>query len=872
MLKKIMVLCCAAFLAMGASAHAGETAAQITPEQELLIALDIMSLNSYGEIDNEKEVTRAEFADVCGKLLGINPSITANKAYFSDVMPGDWYAHTVNTLAELGIVSQPENGLFEPERAITFNEAIKMITCIMGYGDYAESAGGYPNGYISAASQQGILDGVGDMSGSLTEGAMSRLVYNALHASVMKKELGGMGADYVIDDNETLMSYYLDVYEDDGTVESVFGMSLTDAEAPEDRVIIDGTEYYIGDVGGMTDRLGYRIKFYYRLGADDTRTLVYAEPLRTSELLIRSEDIENFGGLGGALEYIDGTRHRNAAIASDASVIRNGAVVKSGVDEAFDITNGELRLIDGDGDGTYETAVIYDYETVVVNMFNPDKGIISDAMDPRLMIDISECRYVSVFSETGDKLDVSAITTGTVVDIAYSKDHAFIYVNSGNFEGTIESIDTASREITVNGTAYKYLQKAYDRYQIKASYTGVFKTNKFGEVAYFEYSGGGSLPGYVLNSAYVDELREQLMLKVLTSAGTVEWINLNENASKDGEKIGANLDSLASLKEKVILYTINSDGEITQIDSSARGANEDETSLSLEMPLNDGGYRWTAGTRMFGKNIICSPDAIVFKVPPATSQFRDDDSYSVVTLSSLTSNRMLKTEAYKYGSTSYCGIVVYYDTKYTNKTSDELIFVTQVNIGVNEEQEDVYYIKGYQKGSLITLEANRPRDVLPKPGDCIRVARDNNGQVGLIEIHYDIERNGSGMCDPEAYWYWAPVDGEPYDAINKYWNGTFSDIQADFRLGFGYPVQIDGDILKWSFHEDSDSVDELAAIDSSVPIIVYEAADDAFYEGTLDDVKTQEVYGGDCSIIIVNYHWGEPTALFVINNRDAVYG
>ncbi len=877
MLKKILSLCCAAIIALGAASasYAAETeadpAVQITPQQELLIALDLISLNSYGEIDSESEVTRAEFADICGKLLGINPTASETKAYFNDVMPDKWYAHTVNMLAQMGVISQPENKLFEPERAITCHEAIKMLVCLMGYGDYAESTGGYPGGYISAAMANNLLDNVGDIGGTLTEGAMSNLVYNALHANVMKVDYAGSEPQLSIDKNETLMSYCMNIYEDRGTVETVFGMSLTDKTVPEDRVIIDGAEYYTGDVEGVTDLLGSEIRFYYREDDYDIRTLVYVEDTGTSRLTIRSDDIEEFGGLGGVITYYDGERSKTAKIASDASVIRNGETISTGVDEAFNIVNGELTLIDGDKNGTYETAVIYDYETVVVNSFDIEKGVIGDAIDRRLMIDISECTYVSVYSETGDKLDISSITIGSVVDVAYSADHAFIYVNSGNFEGTIEGVDYGSEEIIVNGTRYEYLPKAYDRYMMRSGYTGVFKTNHYGQVSYFELTGSNTFPGYVIKASYTDELQETCMLKMLTAAGEVEWIETDTDFVKDGEHVSG-LDSLIQLQDKVVLYNVNSEGVIVSIDSPARTANEEDTTLTTTLPVKDGGYRWTSSTRMFGKNVICSPDMIIFKVPPATSTFRDDDSYSVVTSSSLVSNKMCNVAAYSYGGTSYSNVLVLYETKYVNRTSDPLILVTQVNEGVNEQLDEVYYIKGYQNGSPITIEANRPRDVIPKPGDCIRVARDTSGKAGLIEIHYDIERDGSGWCDTEAYWYWPPVNGEPYDAINNYWNGTFTDLQADYRMGFGYPVMTDGEILKWSFDKDGDAVDELTIIDSGVPIIVYDADDDMFCEGSLSDIKTKEIYGGDCSTIIVNFHWGEPTELFVINDRNLVYG
>lgn len=505
MLKKLALLCCAMLITFGAGINIyAEETASITKEQELLVAFDIIALNSYGEIDNAQEVTRAEFADICGKLLNINPSITADKAYFTDVTPDKWYAYTINVLAEQGIIAQSENRLFEPDRTITLNEAVKMLTCIMGYGDYAANNGGYPNGYISVAASQNILDGVSDKSGKLTKEMMSKLVYNALHANVMKKNFDGYKTSYVIDENETLMSYYMNLYDDKGIVETVYGMSIKDTDVSDDQIIIDGINYYIGEIENAADYLGYKLKFYYREEDDNSRTLVYIEPFKMAEFMIKSEDIEKFDGLGDKLTYFEGDRRKTVKIASDATVIRNGAIVKENIDEAFNIKNGEMKLVDGDNNGSYETIIIYDYETLVVNTFNQEKGLLTDAIDNQLIIDISNCDYISVFSENGEQLGLSAITKNSVVDIAYSDSHAFIYVNSNNFEGKISGINDKEKEMTVDGVSYKYLQKAFDRYLMKVSYTGLFKTNRFGEIAYFELKGSNSLPGYVLNAAYVN--------------------------------------------------------------------------------------------------------------------------------------------------------------------------------------------------------------------------------------------------------------------------------------------------------------------------------------------------------------------------------
>ena len=196
-----------------------------------------------------------------------------------------------------------------------------------------------------------------------------------------------------------------------------------------------------------------------------------------------------------------------------------------------------------------------------------------------------------------------------------------------------------------------------------------------------------------------------------------------------------------------------------------------------------------------------------------------------------------------------------------------MIFVENVDRAVNSQGDEIYMIEGWQNGSKVNVELEYPHDVVPTRGDCIRVGVDKNNIAGVVEIHYDFERNGTGYSDEEADWHWDNVAGEPYDAINNYWNGTFNDLQGDFRLGFGYAVGVEGTLVKWSFNKDSDNVGEMIPVGADVPVIVYDVAADKFREGSVGDIMTMESYGSNCSTLIINFSWGDPTEVFVINNR-----
>lgn len=837
---------------------------EITAEQELLIALGIVSLNSYGTIDQEKEVTRAEFASVCGKILNISPSLTASRTYFTDVTPESWFAYTVNTLAELGTISQPENRLFEPERAVTVAEAVKMLVNLMGYGAYAEERGGYPNGYLAVAYEENLLSG-GNGGDALTNRAMADLVYRALHAAVMETEYRSGGNRYYRDEDKTLLSVYQGTYITDGVVEAVYGMSLVDQEVPEGKVLVGGTEYAEGSLA-VRDYLGYRVEVYYTADDADNRALRYMSPIRSEELVILSDDLISCTGLGGQITYGAGDKIKKASIDAAAVVIRNGSVVKAGLEDAFRVQNGEIRLVDSTADGVYETVIIYDFQTIVVNTFNAETGILVDTIDPKTVIDISPLKYVSVFSDSGAPVGLSAITKKSVIDLALSEDHAIIYVNSANFEGTVEGVTDDAFEI--GGTAYRYYEPALASYPIRLGDSGTFKTNRYGKIAFFKSGSTSNDPGFLMDVAKRTVIGETVFLKMLASDGSIAELEVAEKLELDGVKLELEkFRALESLKNTVVMYRTNAEGKVVYIDSTERGSGEEEDSLVKDMSLNTDGHRWNSTTRMFDRTVLCNADAVIFRVPSVDSAQREDDAYSVVAMSSLENNRLHQAEAYRMGDTPYCHVVVLYATKYIQSYGEGLIFVEKVTRGIDSQGEDIYIIRGYQNGTSVTLEMEYPHEIVPSRGDCIRVGRDQDGKVGLIEIHYDFERDGSGAVDEDAYWYWPPVDGQPYDAINNYWNGTFNDLQAQFRLGFGYPVEIDGDVVKWSFSKDSTAIGEVAQVTSATPVVVYDVESDQFLKGSIDDVMAMNTYGENCSTLIASFRWGTITALYLINNR-----
>ena len=85
----------------------------------------IINGKGNGMFDPEAGMTRAEFAAITVRALGLEPGTTDA---FSDVQADVWYAPWIGTATRYGIVNGVGGGKFSPETAITWQEAAVMVS------------------------------------------------------------------------------------------------------------------------------------------------------------------------------------------------------------------------------------------------------------------------------------------------------------------------------------------------------------------------------------------------------------------------------------------------------------------------------------------------------------------------------------------------------------------------------------------------------------------------------------------------------------------------------------------------------------------------------------------------------------------------
>ncbi|MFS0726363.1 S-layer homology domain-containing protein [Paenibacillus sp. 1P07SE] len=97
---------------------------------ELLASKLVVKGRSDDRFEPEHEITRAEFASLLVRAMGLSED---NTARFSDVQSTDWFAGAVNAAAKAGFVDGLEDGTFGPGVNITREQMAVMIIRAMSF-------------------------------------------------------------------------------------------------------------------------------------------------------------------------------------------------------------------------------------------------------------------------------------------------------------------------------------------------------------------------------------------------------------------------------------------------------------------------------------------------------------------------------------------------------------------------------------------------------------------------------------------------------------------------------------------------------------------------------------------------------------------
>ncbi|GEM_PF-316011 len=451
-------------------------------------------INGYddGTFGPKKDITRAEFTKIVVYVLGYD-ELQTTIDQFEDLSLSHWANTYVKTAYDLGIINGYDDFTFGPDDPVTYEQALKMVVCMLGYQTDAEAKGGYPEGYRSESLAIDLQKGISgiEYTANAPREIVAQVMYNALEVKL--RENNGRKWEAT---NKTLLNDYLEVYKIKATVVGVeesttadcsvnLGpgqMAVRDSKTNEEHVI-DYTPF-ASSITAMTPYLGQTVQIYYRLDDDDKFLVeIDNETSRNEEFTISSFDIADYSDLSIKYYPDAGTQTKTVKLdKSDYSVRYNGRAVTEPVDilgESYSLEEmlklwldpdseffiyGTARIIDSGADGTYNILDIYDYDTIAAlsTPTSPDY-LVSDKTVAGYSLPLNPDAADYKFSLTRDGKDItpSSIRAGDVITYAANLDGDYLsaYVTSNSVTGTITALNTttdSAEERTVSIDNVKY--------------------------------------------------------------------------------------------------------------------------------------------------------------------------------------------------------------------------------------------------------------------------------------------------------------------------------------------------------------------------------------------------------------------------------
>lgn len=607
-MKKLLalILSVAMVFTMGTSVMAYsdvEEGTYVSEAVTVLSNLDILNGYEDGTFKPEATITRAEMAKIVCETLGYY-GMGSDKTPFDDVEPKHWAAGYISTAAGLGIINGYGNGKFGPEDTVTYEQAVKMVVCALGYEPMAANKGGWPAGYTSVAASIGLTKGMS----SSARGDIAVLMYNALTTPVMEQTSYGSDACYEVLDGAGNKEYKTiltkqDIYVATGIVGDTFNKDeikfevthdSKDSEFEADKTVT----FLIGD-SDIANYTHQEVEVYVAEDDGEYTVLAVKAAKKTETFVLVSDDVKSIDG-NKVTYYVDSlnssrtktltidkdaTVEYNKTVLFDANDVTDEKVAAGAVDAKITVTEDgksyrvediEITLIENDGDSSYDVVIMTEYTSAVVEIVDANRDRIS--FDGKVVVfdyDDEDITYILVDDE-GNELTLDDFNEDDV--IAYIMDAntvkaseyiKIIKLSNSVITGKIDSVHSGDKVVTIDDEDYEVMGAIWDNKIFAPGTEGTFYIGITGKIVHYDDSTVKSNYGYILASGIdTDGFDDDIVVKMLTADGVDTYYLTDKAEAALVTKKGDNLDwngGAAINANRFVEYKINSKGLISSL-------------------------------------------------------------------------------------------------------------------------------------------------------------------------------------------------------------------------------------------------------------------------------------------------------------------
>lgn len=439
-----------------------------------LAALDIITGYPDGTFKADNKITRAEFAAVAVRLLGLEKSAQFSKGDtpFSDVTAAHWASGYINVAVDQGLLKGYPDGTFKPEANVTYAEAVAILVRALGYEPAVKGA--WPTGYLAKGNEIGVTDDVTVIANApANRGDVAIMTDNSLYINMMYQATYGTGdVEYRNDDpNKTILTEKLKL-----TVLKEKDVTLTPkisrGDLKTNEIKIAGKKYEVAAGIDPNKYTGLNVTAWVDEDAKGTTDVVKYIKIETASDRILTERVKDTDGENRKL-YLN-EKDGKYAIAEGAVLLVNG----QSVDET-DITGFSGRVVLNDSDQIiYADLWSYDQSNAIVTEVGTDyikywNEFPTTATEPTIKkLSLNDEDYDYVFMRSGATVDLKAVQVGDLVSFKDDSDSDFLYASfvakkvTGKldevFNSTVKSYgDTKSRiKISIGGKEYALASSA----------------------------------------------------------------------------------------------------------------------------------------------------------------------------------------------------------------------------------------------------------------------------------------------------------------------------------------------------------------------------------------------------------------------------
>lgn len=725
--------------------------------------------------------TRADFVAAVTMMLGIGET-TGVETGFSDVPSDHKYSGNIKYAIDLGLISAGEK--FSPDEAVTYIQAIKILTCAAGYGAKAGFMGGYPTGYLKVASEANIGGGV-ELSGddALSHDASMKLILDAVCADMLDVTSYGDNVEYASTEGRNILSVFHEIYIADGIAEANKSTGLYSASAniDESGIRINGNNYY-GE--GYNTLLGKKARVFFK--GDKQRRIICAYPISSKVYSFDNEDDLLFSG-GRISAFRDGgDKEEKYSVSPEYTLIYNGKyypAAENTCNELINPASGYVELIDNNDDGKIEVIIVKDIEYGVVGGTNVFEEKIYDKFKANGMVSLSGDIEYFISDTEGNSLTLEDLAENDVLGYAISKDGTAIEIirYSGRIGGTYNEYGDG---ILVLGEDKKITLSNYFIENVKAlddialgtqlvAYLGIGNQAVYIEV-YSESLRYGFLADYGEDNTRIDG---KPCVMLYDTEGVMNVYNVADKIVFNGNKYTAAQAKpyFEELNEKeaimrVVKYDTNENGELTKIYSAVtndRGASAIlSNSVSEGSPVlfddnsaggGSGKYlNYTYG--FFFPYFALSPTGTIMKVPVSNDNRSDLSYYEMHTASSLNSWADANTSSllcYGYDVTKTGAAFVLWTSEAAGSSSVGITtpsgIVESVTTGSDTDGNIVKVVNMYLSGKWVRLtvphefqagqEAFKTQLDNLRAGDIARVSYNKDNVITALQIDFSYQND-----------------------------------------------------------------------------------------------------------------------------------